>query len=114
MLSKAKQLLIDIQAIRKAIKNEPGKRISKQALRTQAESLSQRWFSDFAHSLINEAQISKEIINPYNANFDKLLKLSTPNNLKSSYLSVLDSITKSFRGILYFIYRNNPRRQLLH
>jgi hypothetical protein len=108
MLTKSKQLLIDLMSLRKAIKAETSKRISKLTIRQLAESISQKWFSEFSTVLIDNKQISKELLANLNCHFERLLKLSSPNNLKTSYIDTLELIIKPFRESIVLKLQTNP------
>jgi hypothetical protein len=97
MVAKLKALLNDLQALRREIKAEKVSRIAKKHLRDSAERLGARWFTEFAAALPQDLGISSQIVEKYSEGFGRLLALSAPNNLKTSYLQVLDELTKPFR-----------------
>jgi len=54
MLEKLKEFLEALRLLRKDIKAEKVKRIAKKDLRTRAEQLGSRWFSEFSTPLLGD------------------------------------------------------------
>lgn len=100
MVDKLKQLLVDLKALRKDIKAEKVTQISKKHLRNTAEDLGSRWFSDFSATITQELGLSTDVLQKYYDGFGRLIVLSSPSNLKKSYIEVLDAIIKPFRDEL--------------
>lgn len=100
MVDQLKSFLNDLKSLRRDVKTEKVTQISKQALRTRAENLGSQWFSDFSSPLSTKLGFSGEVLEKYSSYCAKLIKLSAPNNLKSSYLSALNGLIKSFRAEL--------------
>jgi len=97
MVQRLKQFLQTLSNLRKDIKAEKVKQIAKKSLRNQAEQLGTQWFSEFYDVLDHEVGIATEMLERYSQGFGRLLALSTPNNLKISYIQVLDEVIKPFR-----------------
>jgi hypothetical protein len=97
MVEKLKQLLADLKALRKDIKAEKVQQIAKKQLRESAEKIGSRWFSEFVMPLQQQFGLSSDIREKYADGFGRLISLSTPNNLKKSYIQVLDGLIKPFR-----------------
>ena len=118
MLDKLKEFLNELKTLRKDIKNESVKQISKKALTNQAENLGSRWFSEFSSQLSQDAGIAQEILTKYSEGFGRLIVLSAPNNLKKSYLEVVNSIIKPFRDELILVVQKcnptSPSLAILH
>jgi hypothetical protein len=100
MVDKLKGLLEELKALRKNVKAETVTRIAKKNLRNKAEHIGSRWFSEFSGSLPQELGLSTDGIEKYSEGFGRLITLSAPNNLKKSYLEVLDALIKPFRDDL--------------
>lgn len=118
MLDELKEFLNALKSLRKDIKNESVKQIAKKALMTQAEQLGSRWFSEFSAPLSQDAGISQDILAKYSEGCGRLIALSAPNNLKKSYLEVLNSIIKPFRDELILVVQKSkttsPSLAILH
>lgn len=100
MVEKLKQLLDDLKALRRDIKAEKVTQIAKKNLRTHAEELGAKWFSEFSASASQELGLSSDVLEKYLDGFGRLIALSSPNNLKKSYIEVLDALIKPFRDEL--------------
>lgn len=92
------QLLEDLKCLRKTLKTETVSQVGKKALRDRANELGSRWHRDFVPKL--RSAVSTEILDRYNAAFMRLIKLSGPNNLRSSYLETLNALIPPFRDEL--------------
>ena len=100
MVEKLKQLLADMKVLRKNLKAEKVIQIAKKRLRTSAEELGSRWFSDFSATIPQELGLSTNVLEKYSDGFGRLIALSSPNNRKKSYIEVLDTLIKPFRDEL--------------
>jgi hypothetical protein len=109
MHSKLKQFLIEIHDFRNKIRNEHVGRVSKKKLKVTAETLAIKWYSEIQKELNTTGLIAKETVKNFDMAFDKLLKLAGSNNLKSSYLSAIDSITKPYRTELLTPFLKQPQ-----
>ncbi|TGK71469.1 hypothetical protein EHQ57_09950 [Leptospira wolffii] len=96
----------EIKAFKSAIKKEENDRISKVTLRTRAEGISKEWFSHRKPSLVGS--IGGDILSKYDGMFERLLKISAPNNLKKSYSDILLEITSNFKEEIIVILVKNP------
>lgn len=108
MLHALKNCLAELKALRKAIKAEKPKTVAKDKLRNQAEQLASTWLSQYAPQLESAGQIKAEVIKAYSGLFRRLLKISSPNNLKTSYLTILNSLLKGFRQDLILPLHGQP------
>lgn len=97
MKQSVEKLLKDLKELRKLIKNEKGKQISKKELRMKAESIGEEWFSISSKFDLSITGLKTDYIELYNDSFRDLIKLSAPNNLKTSYLKTVNEIIKDFR-----------------
>jgi hypothetical protein len=91
---KLKALLTRVKALRRLLKAETVATVGKAALRTEANVLGREWHKDFAAKL--KPSLSPEASENYSKQFTQLIKLSSPNNQVSSYLTALDQIIKPF------------------
>ncbi len=97
MLEKLKVLQTDLLSLKKSVKTDSKNTINKKSIRDSAEELGTRWFSEFSAPLMDLSEFSPEQVEVYSQSFGRLIKISAPNNLKSSYLDTLDKLTKCFR-----------------
>lgn len=84
--------------MRKVLKSETVSQVGKKALRDRANELGARWHRDFSPKL--RSAISADVCDRYDAAFTRLIKLSAPNNLRSSYLDTLSELIPPFRDEL--------------
>jgi hypothetical protein len=98
MLEKLKQLHEDLKSLKRDIQKETNPQVAKKGLRERAEQLGTAWFSEFVPAI--RFNVGAEVLEPYNVGFKKLIKLSAPNNQRTSYLAVLSALTKKFRDEL--------------
>ena len=110
MVSKLQGLLGQLKSLRSGVAKEPGVAISKKSLRKTAEQLSTDWFQSTAPELTHQSGMTGETVERYSANFAHLLKLSRPNNRKSSYLETLTSLIKGFHDELILPVQMQPKQ----
>lgn len=94
---KAKSLEADLKTLRRDIKALTVKQVSKKSLRDEAERLAAMWFSELQAPLEAGGQVTADAIAKHSELFTRLLKLSAPNNLVTSYLETLTAICVGFR-----------------
>jgi hypothetical protein len=97
MVDRLKQFLVDLKALRRDIKAEKVKQIAKRALRTRAEELGARWFEDLSPLISGQLELGSGVLGKYDDAFHRLIALSSPNNLKKSYVDALDTVIRPFR-----------------
>ena len=100
MLQKLKDFLEALRAFKRDIHKHDGSRINRVELKSKAEELGSLWFSEFRPALDGESTIQSDVLERYSTAFKRLIKLAAPNNRKSSYLEVLNTVTKRFRDEL--------------
>lgn len=100
MIDQLKDFLEEIKALKRDIKGETKERIAKKALRNRAEALGSRWFNEVAPLLTSAAGYGVDVVEKYSKASAHLIKLSAPNNLRTSYLSDLSTLSKGFRDEL--------------
>ncbi len=107
-LESLKQLHQDLISLKKSIGDETSKTISRQTLRDRAEQIGTSWFSGIADELAATGNIQGPVLQSYSEEFGKLIKISSPNNLKTSYLAILSNLCKKFRNDLILPVQKNP------
>lgn len=90
----------DLKALRRALKAETAPRVAKKSFRDEAERIGQRWFKEIEPGLQHAANIPADSLKKYATACERLIKLSAPNNLRSSYLETLDAVVKPMRNEL--------------
>ncbi len=91
-------LLTRVKALRRSLKAEAGKTVNKLAIRTEAKALGGEWHKDFAPKL--KYSLTSEALENYSTQFTRLIRISGPNNQRSSYLAAVDQIIKPFNDEL--------------
>jgi hypothetical protein len=91
-------LLEDLKGLRKDLKAETVPQVGKKSLRDRANELGSKWHREMSPKL--RSAISTDICDRYDAAFTRLIKLSAPNNLRSSYLDTLNELIPPFRDEL--------------
>jgi len=86
-----------LKNLRRFVKAEKVSQISKKGLRSEAERLGTLWFSDLAPQLQSRSCIDSKKLSDYGKKFQHLINLSGPSNLRTRYLTVLDSAIRNFR-----------------
>src|SRR5207248_5070249 len=96
-----------LKGLRTGIKREEVKAIAKKSLRTAADQLGTEWFSSIEPEL-RTAGLDASLLLTYSENFEKLIKLALPNNLRMRYLQVLNAIIRKFQGDLILSLKKTP------
>jgi hypothetical protein len=109
MLSKLRAIHKDALELRKLISAVKTERISKKSICTKAEDLGTRWFSDISDGLASQHILSSDLFESYSAQFNRLIKVSARNNLKTSYTQILQGILKGFRDDLIIPLQTQPK-----
>jgi hypothetical protein len=105
-----KALHDDLKQLRRTLKSEKTPQVSKKGLRQEAERLGQTWFSEIEPGLHQTASFSDDLIRKYSVGFQRLIKLSAPNNQRTSYLETVESLVKSMRDELIMPLQLTPSR----
>ncbi len=92
------QLLGDLKSLRRTLKAESVPQVAKKAIRDRANEIGTRWHRDLSPKI--RSAIPTDVAERYDAAFTRLIKLSAPNNLRSSYLEALNSLIPPFRDEL--------------
>jgi hypothetical protein len=104
-LEKLKALHEQLKTLKRDIQKHVGPTIAKQDLRSRSESIGALWFADFQPTL--NLSVTPEVLEKYSTSFAKLIKLSAPNNKKTSYAAALTILTKKFRDELILPQQSN-------
>lgn len=91
------KLQADLGALARAVKKETAASIARQSIRAEALRIGQSWFSE-VRPAIEGGVIPADVLDRYGKGFQRLVKISSPNNLKTSYLDTLDGLTKKFKA----------------
>ena len=108
LLDNLKALHKRLNDLRKSISNETANTISKAVIRDEAEQIGAYWFSGLDDELASYAIIDETLLQTYSDNFSRLIKISAPNNRKSSYEVVIRNLTKKYRDDLILPIQKNP------
>jgi len=95
--SELSDFLDDLKEFRTAIRKLKTKTVGKRVLCSQAASLARSWFNSMSGRLAAYSEIEPNNLERYNDYFRRLLKISGPSNLRSSYMEVLNSACQQFR-----------------
>jgi hypothetical protein len=91
--------LDDLKGLRRLIRTETASSISKIKIRSAAEELGSRW-SRLLNEIRTHGIILPDVLEKYSKACTRLVKISAPSNLKTSYLDTLDILTKRLRDEL--------------
>jgi hypothetical protein len=86
----------DLRELKRIVKAEAGPRIGKRQIRQKADELATRWVEELRSPLEHKFKIDSQVIAKYSEGMKHLHVLSRPNNLRSSYLTRLNSLLKDF------------------
>lgn len=111
MQAELKTFLADLKSLRREVKGENYERIAKKLLRDHAEQLASTWFNVIAKSAAENYTFAPELIDRYSVLCKRLIKLTENNNLKKSYLDILDNLIRHFRDEFILPIQRNEVRQ---
>jgi len=98
LLDKLKIFFEDTKRFRSEVKAVQSTTIGQKQIMRRAETIGTEWCSNVCPQLTETGGFESAVLNKYTAQFSRLIKLSAPSNRRSSYLSVLEEVTKSFRN----------------
>jgi len=98
----------DLSALRRDVRRESGSTINKKALRDLARAVGERWFASATPILARDQGIPDEVVERYSKDFRRLIRISAPNNLKSSYEETLNNLLRRFRDELILPVQTRP------
>ena len=108
MLDQVKMFLDELRSLRKEVKAERVAQIARRRIREKAERLGSQWCADLSGMLPQTVGIAPEIFEKYTKGCTRLIVLSSPNNLKTSYIETLDELIKPFRRELILPLQQAP------
>jgi hypothetical protein len=85
----------NLKSLRRSLKTYNQDQVAKKQFRQDAERYGSQWFSDLLPKLAG--RFPPEVLEKYSSACARLIKLSSPNNLKKSYIETLDAIIKPLR-----------------
>jgi hypothetical protein len=97
LLDKLKTFYEEMKKFRSEVKAVESKTIGQRQIMQRAETIGTEWCSNICPQLNATGGFESAILDRYTTQFSRLIKLSAPSNLRTSYLSVLDGVTKDFR-----------------
>lgn len=97
MLDTLKTFFEEIKKFRSEVKAVQSKTVGQKHIRERAETIGAEWCNDICPRLNASSGLQSEVLDRYTTQFSRLIALSAPSNLRSSYVSVLDSVTRDFR-----------------
>jgi hypothetical protein len=97
VLNELKIFFDDLRKFRVEVKAVQSKTIGQKQIREKAEKIGTEWCNEICSQLKAGNTFSSELLDKYTTQFSRLITLSAPSNLKSSYVSVLESVIKPFR-----------------
>jgi hypothetical protein len=101
------KLQADLLALSRAVKAVEGDRVNRMALLRDAKRIGTSWFSE-VRPAIEGSVVAKDVLDRYGKGFERLVKISSPNNRKVSYLETLDGLTKKFKTELLLPLQTAP------
>src|ERR1051326_3764775 len=90
------------------VRAERAKTINKKAPRELAKAVGQRWFGHAAPVLTRDYDIAEDVVDRYSGDFRRLIRISAPNNLKTSYEETLSGLLRHFRDDLILPIQTRP------
>lgn len=97
ILAKLQAFEDDLRALRKDITALTTNQVGRNALRERADEIATRWVEELRSPLEHKFGMPEELIKQTSESMKQLHRLSRPNNLKASYLKVLNSVLKRFQ-----------------
>lgn len=103
LIKNLKKYFDDFETLWNLVNKSSTVQITNREQRNQINYMSAKWFSDYAKSL-SMYNVSQEVLDKYNSAFEELLKLSSTNSRRSSYLRQMDIIRQNYTSeIIIFL-----------
>lgn len=103
LIKNLKKYFDDFETLWNLVNKSSTVQITNREQRNQINYMSAKWFSDYAKSL-SMYNVSQEVLDKYNGAFEELLKLSSTNSRRSSYLRQMDIIRHNYTSeIIIFL-----------
>ncbi len=96
VLGLVRQFKEDLQALRRAVRDTEGDRISRMATRALADGLATRWVEEIRSPLEHKFKLPTEVIAEMSECMKQLHIVSRPNNRKTSYEKALAKALHNF------------------
>lgn len=87
----------NLRELKRHVKNHPGDRVTRIAVRREAERVADSWVEELRSPLEHKFRLPPELVETTSNAMRRLHVLSRPNNLKTSYITTVDSVLKSFK-----------------
>jgi hypothetical protein len=97
ILARLSEFQAGLKSLKKEINALTTERVSRKSLRDQADALATVWVEDLRSPLEHQFGLPEELIKQTSASMKQLHRLSRPNNLKSSYLKVLNAVLRGYQ-----------------
>jgi hypothetical protein len=94
VLDELKGFVEELKSFRAEIKTVSLDRVNPIGLRNTAEQIGSHWCVDLGPRLKITEGFEAGLTEKYTTQFERLIKLTASNKLKSSYMSVLDAVPK--------------------
>ena len=85
-----------LQALKKEVSATETKRISRIAIRNSADEIATMWVEELRSPLEHKFGLPKDVVESMASDMKQLHVLSRPNNLKTSYVKVINSALRRF------------------
>lgn len=103
LIKNLKKFFDDFETLWNLVNKSSTVQITNREQRNQINYMSAKWFSDYSKSL-STYSVSQEVLDKYNGAFEELLKLSSTNSRRSSYLRQMDIIRHNYTSeIIIFL-----------
>ena len=96
LIARLSALKKSLRTLRKDVAALPGDTVSRKGLREVAGSIADTWVEDLRSPLEHKLLLPERVIRETSDHMKRLHVLSRPNNLKKSYLDVVDAILADF------------------
>jgi hypothetical protein len=100
-----------VGAVRKSINTLKTSRISRKSIQTESASIARYWLTDLADRLRDNTSVDPAEIEAMSTLMERLHKISSPNNLVSSYRDVLKGASAKFQQRFISPILLNPVQQ---
>jgi hypothetical protein len=101
------KLQAELLGLARAVKALDGDRVSRKAILDDAKRIGTSWFSE-VRPAIEGGVVASEVLDRYGKGFERLVRISSPNNRKASYVGALDALTKKFKAEILLPIQTAP------
>lgn len=98
ILTKLSEFSKRLRSLKKELSSLPTKRVSRKPLQTQADDIADMWVEELRSPLEHKFKINKKVVEETAELMKRLHVLANPNNLKSSYIEVINKTLKNFNN----------------